>query len=50
MKCDNKIKCVCKNTECENHSKCCECVARHIERGNLPVCLRQLEEKSKKML
>jgi hypothetical protein len=23
-----------------NHAKCCDCVANHRKKGNLPVCLR----------
>lgn len=38
--CDNKQPCTCYSTNCERHGKCCECVAYHKERGDLPVCLR----------
>jgi hypothetical protein len=32
--------CECKNTDCDKHGKCCECVLSHKERGYLPACLR----------
>jgi len=35
--------CGCLNVECENHGKCCACVARHKGAGNLPFCLRPVE-------
>lgn len=38
--CENVIECLCPKTECENHSKCCSCVKKHKEGGNLPFCLR----------
>ena len=44
MACTEVKKCACQKTECANHSKCCDCVARHVELGNLPFCLRPKEE------
>ena len=41
------IECVCPNTECERHGKCCACVAAHVEKGNFPACLRPNAEKLK---
>ena len=38
------IDCPCTKT-CPRHGKCCECVAHHREHGNLPKCLRNLENK-----
>jgi hypothetical protein len=40
MACDNKRECPCTNATCANHAKCCDCVARHVEKGDLPFCLR----------
>ncbi len=40
---NNCIECNCKNKECANHGKCCECVKRHKGLGNLPYCLRDIE-------
>jgi hypothetical protein len=39
-KCSNVPVCLCPKTECPNHSKCCSCVIKHREGGNLPFCLR----------
>ena len=39
--CKNVPKCVCPKSECPNHGKCCSCVIKHREGGNLPFCLRQ---------
>ena len=33
--------CVCPATDCKNHKKCCACVERHREAGNLPYCMRE---------
>ena len=41
---DNVKECLCTNVECENHRKCCDCVANHREKGNLPVCLRDMDK------
>jgi len=47
MKCEtNKHECPCNNLECENHGKCCDCVAVHKGRGNLPFCLRPVEKEA----
>lgn len=37
------IKCPCPK-ECPRHGKCCACVAHHREHGNLPNCLRNIEQ------
>lgn len=47
MSCPSVKECTCPKTECENHKKCCACVARHGANGNLPFCLRPVEENSK---
>jgi len=33
--------CACPKIECPNHKRCCDCVKRHSENGNLPYCLFQ---------
>jgi hypothetical protein len=44
-KCSNTPECPCPETnECPNHSKCCSCVVKHREGGNLPFCLRFITE------
>ncbi len=40
---NKNIECSCANKECVNHGKCCECVKRHRDMGNLPACLRHIE-------
>ena len=40
MNCENVKECACTNTTCENYKQCCDCVANHRSKGNLPVCLR----------
>ncbi|MCL2634527.1 MAG: GNAT family N-acetyltransferase [Oscillospiraceae bacterium] len=40
-KCPNVPVCPCPKTDCPNHSKCCSCVIKHRESGNLPFCLRE---------
>ena len=46
MACENKHECPCTKTDCDNYKRCCDCVAAHIARGNLPFCLRpKTEEK-----
>ena len=47
MACENVKNCPCPATDCKNHSKCCDCVANHISKGNLPVCLRPKTEDNK---
>lgn len=37
------IDCPC-TADCPRHGKCCECVANHAGKGNLPACLRFLKE------
>ena len=36
----NNVQCVCKETGCERHGLCCECIASHRSKGDLPACLR----------
>lgn len=37
-----EIKCGCPKAEtCPRNGKCCECVAFHRDRGDLPFCLRK---------
>ena len=43
MPCNEVKNCPCLKTDCANHSKCCACVARHVENGVLPFCLRPKE-------
>jgi len=43
-KCPNAPECPCPKTECPNHSKCCSCVVKHRDGGNLPFCLRFITE------
>lgn len=38
--CSNNHPCECHSKGCENHGKCCDCVAYHKSCGDLPVCLR----------
>ena len=40
MACENVKDCACEKTDCPRHSKCCECIQSHRERGYLPACLR----------
>ena len=37
MACDNTYACTC-TYHCERHAKCCECVAYHRSRGEIPGC------------
>ena len=38
------IECPCPK-DCPRHGKCCACVAHHRDLGNLPICLRNIENK-----
>lgn len=40
--CSNERECICTNVGCKNHGRCCDCVANHRAKGNLPVCLAQM--------
>lgn len=42
--CSNTHPCSCPNVDCQNHGKCCDCVANHKSRGSLPLCMRDLGE------
>ncbi|HLV08791.1 MAG TPA: DUF6485 family protein [Halanaerobiales bacterium] len=35
----NKENCSCTYTSCSRHGKCCECIAYHRKRDELPGCL-----------
>ena len=35
----DQVACTCGNTACSRHGRCCECVANHREKGQLPGCL-----------
>ena len=37
----NKNECPCKNTDCERHGMCCDCIRRHRSRGALVACMRE---------
>lgn len=41
-KCSNThvAECNCPKVDCPNHGKCCDCVANHKAKGQLPFCLR----------
>ncbi|MHA1785434.1 MAG: DUF6485 family protein [Candidatus Helarchaeota archaeon] len=36
---ENKKKCTCTYMSCDKRGKCCECIAYHRKRGELPGCL-----------
>jgi hypothetical protein len=36
----NEERCSCVSVDCSRHGVCCECIAYHRERGELPSCLR----------
>lgn len=37
--CSNRHICLCPHKECDNHGRCCDCVAHHRDDlGNLPNC------------
>ena len=40
----NKAACSCPHDDCDRNGRCCECVAYHKAKGQLPVCLRSLFE------
>jgi len=40
-KCPSVPECACPKTECVNNSKCCSCVEKHREAGNLSFCLKE---------
>lgn len=47
MACDNKNDCPCTSLSCSRRGKCCECVAHHRKRGEIPKCFLTAEgEKS----
>jgi len=41
MPCPNVKECLCPNTSCKDHSKCCDCVLKHKNTDSLPFCLFQ---------
>ncbi len=36
---NNNNKCPCPNVGCKSHGVCCECVAKHNAKDQLPHCL-----------
>ena len=36
---ENLLDCTCGNADCPRKGRCCECVARHRARNQLPGCL-----------
>ena len=36
----NMDRCPCTAEKCERKGVCCECMARHLEKGGLPACAR----------
>ncbi|MDR0596085.1 MAG: hypothetical protein LBG50_00885 [Clostridiales Family XIII bacterium] len=48
MSCEHNpsIKCSC-TYSCENHAKCCECVAYHRDMGQFPACFFSAEAERK---
>ena len=39
-KCPNVKSCPCPSKSCPDYGKCCACVAKHRDNGDLPMCLR----------
>ena len=35
----NSIECPCPKRACPNNGKCCTCVLKHKNQGDLPICL-----------
>ena len=44
MSCDNTNPCPCPGTKCASRGKCCECIVKHKNAGNVPYCLRDVVE------
>lgn len=45
--CDAQIECTCTYEPCPRKGRCCECVAYHRDKGELPACyFTQQEEKT----
>ena len=42
MSCLNKHTCPCPK-DCENHSRCCECILKHRDMGQVPYCIYPIE-------
>lgn len=42
---ENKVDCSCSHKDCERNGLCCECVAYHRAKDQLPCCLRYILEK-----
>ncbi|MCP4482134.1 MAG: hypothetical protein GY817_04970 [bacterium] len=38
MDCNNKQKCSCSFTNCKHWGKCCDCIAHHRIKAQLPAC------------
>ncbi len=37
----NRTQCPCTNTECDNHGRCCDCIAAHRLYKSPPACMKQ---------
>ena len=42
---NNLKSCSCTSESCERKGICCECVAHHRAKGQLPSCLKNMEAK-----
>jgi len=42
MPCETIKNCPCPKTTCENHSKCCDCVANHRAKESLTFCMKKI--------
>jgi hypothetical protein len=38
----NLVECTCTSETCERRGICCECVANHRSKGQLPSCLKDI--------
>ena len=36
--CNSNVKCTCSHTSCIRHGNCCQCVAHHRGKGEVPGC------------
>lgn len=46
MDCSNERQCACTYPSCPRHGKCCQCVAYHRDKGELPGCFFTAEYES----
>ena len=42
MPCETVKNCPCPKTTCDNHSKCCDCVANHRAKESLTFCMKKI--------